>query len=316
MNRPLDPRDALRLRALEHELAREGHPHPSPESIARLMDQEEDATADRDAAEHIVRCRRCYALYAEMVHAEIGARMDVDGAEVDEVLAARAMAIAGPRPAPRAAPRSQGFGWGRVLALGFSVVGLVFLFVAAPWRGREESVPPELAVPVLEALVFALPPGWVLDGRIPESPQEVYRDGNGVDDLDPIIEQLEARYRSTRHSVELVELLVLACLADGNLESAEAFLRQARTEFPHEPRIELLQAAFLARRNRLPEAEKILLAWSEKSRNATPFLVDLALLRQAEDNQPAALAILKEVEAAGKRAAPFADHLRSQLQPE
>jgi hypothetical protein len=277
-----------------------------------------------NAAAHVVRCRRCFALYAEMVRTEVESQVRNDDRTVPPSFLEAAFEIARSGPPGEIAatesvagsPKSRSQ---RVVAGAMLAAGLAGILVFATWRATSRSASPapdpEL-VRVAESLANrAIPSGWTLDGSVPPAPGSVMR---GNDSSNRAIGEIEARLaeiyaRSPRGSERVPELLVGVCLAGGNDRHAKAYLEDARPNYPSSRQLAILQAGLDYRHDDLDAAESTLRDLFDRTHDPAAA-ADLALLLQARGDDAGARKLLQHLSAIRDDDDPLVRYLRTQLE--
>jgi hypothetical protein len=268
--------------------------HPSPEDLARLVG---DAVTELEAHTlhaHLSRCGRCFALYAEMLRAEVGFRSGALARETSRAWLDLGREVAQPgaavaaRGEARAPARRR---WLPLAAAAAIVVAGVVWMRAAPRRDGEIGSAPWIA-PVRQAIAPEVPQGWSLAGGIAPGARDVHR--SAPDDRGPgfraALQRLEDLNGSpATRSEDAAYWYGVALVADRDLRAAEDHVFDSRQRYPRSRRLRVLEALVVYRSNQPERAAAVLRGLvAEDSADPTPQINLLHVLEESGGGAEAA----------------------------
>lgn len=227
------------------ELQREGDGHLDAATIGSYLDREGDVENAEAIRNHLDLCRRCFALYAELIRTRIvvKTRIGMETAPSDWVAAG--LAVGAPEsPAPRPASPQRRRLW-RV-----AVPAVILLAVAAVlWLGRSGSYlpPPELREAVAG---LGRDPGssLLLVADLPDA-EPVRRLGSAADPtaareaLDLVNTYNARRERGETIDESFAFWMIAGLLGTGRVDHARTYLDEVEHLFPDSWRIKVARAA-------------------------------------------------------------------------
>jgi hypothetical protein len=235
------------------ELIREEDRHPSPEAIAGLLDPERRGAGELRLRAHLMNCRRCFGLYAELAQTQLDWRWGERARAVPAELIATAKQMAVPTT-PRPQWRTAGFAAAAALA----VVASSGLWFASTSRDRRALEPVRAAVSEVSRTGMTLthdvaPAGPALRATGVADPRALSR----------ALDELARRYDQAGSTEETAYWLAAGMMAEGD-PGARAILAEAVERYPKSWRLANLSAVLDYREGRLADAERKLGALLER----------------------------------------------------
>jgi len=258
--------------------------HPSALTLASLARGEIPEPEKEAYANHLARCRRCMARYAEFVEQVMGKHQDT--VPPDWINRAQAVSqTARDSTDTRTLKPNLKWVWGAALASGIVLVLLFFNRGHTP-----DSVPVALRATLAAELRADAQGSLVYGDDLPPEPRGVR--GSGADGNSSMDELLDI-YRARPSDPVAAYWLVAGYLARNQLRNADPFLREALQTFPEDLRFLNLAAILAYKENRLEDAKANLQKAAAKDRSAT-VLVNLALVRRQQGDEKEAESLLNE----------------------
>ncbi len=287
-------------------------PHADPSTLAQLAEgtlPEEEARALRA---HLAECRSCLAAYADAVRYRAAWLANPDGFDLDDsdLEMVRSLEPDARSVRRRRTPRGSHSALAGALAV---------LAVVLTWQGtRRESSQLHVALDpaTLEATARASARGLVLPGAEPfanATPLE-RRAGpwGGSIDLDREIRTAVDRYERSPGDAEVAAQLLASLLANGEVESANEYAREALRAHPRAVPLLVFAAEARVRRGDLTGAEELLRRGADRAPHDPLLALDLGLvLRRLGRESDARVALQR---AARASTAPIAARAKRELE--
>lgn len=263
--------------ARRQDLILEGDVHPELEEIAALLEPEPGLADEASVRAHLVRCRRCFGIYAEMAHIDLAWRWDksTDPVPAEWIEAVKGLGEPGTIRLPVKRATRPWLARPALAAAASIVVVAVGLFAYS--RLRSPGV--ELA-PVRLAVAEASRTGMILTAEI-AAPGPGRRSGVAPSPaLSRALNHLAVSYDEPSSSEETAYWLAAGMLAEGD-RNAGVILSEATARFPRSLRLANLSAVAAYREDRVEEADRILAGILERQpRDPVALFNRATLLRE------------------------------------